>query len=75
MLVLTVLLYQTCLDVFPERGRELFLPLYAWVGLWTALFVILMAVFETTNLIRYFTRFTDEIFAALISLIFISVYV
>ena len=35
-------------------------------------FVFLMAIFETTNLIRFFTRFTDEIFAALISLIFIS---
>lgn len=72
MLVLTVLVYQMCMDVFPERGTELFLPLYGWIGLWTALFVILMAVFETTNLIRYFTRFTDEIFAALISMIFIS---
>jgi hypothetical protein len=72
MLVLTVLVYQMCVDVFPDNYQELFLPVYGWVGLWTALFVFLMAIFETTNLIRYFTRFTDEIFAALISLIFIS---
>lgn len=72
MLVLTVLLYQMCKDVFPDQYTELFLPLYSWIGLWTALFVVLMAIFETSNLIRFFTRFTDEIFAALISLIFIS---
>ena len=47
-----------------------FLPIYAWVGLWTGLFVVLRR-HDASCLMRYFTRFTDEIFAALISLIFI----
>lgn len=49
-----------------------FLPALAWVGLWTSLILVVLAATEASRLIRWFTRFTDEIFAALISLIFIS---
>lgn len=48
-----------------------FLPTYALIGLWTAFFTVLIALFDGSALIRYCTRFTDEIFALLISLIFI----
>jgi hypothetical protein len=48
-----------------------FLPTYAWVGIWTAAMTLILAATDASALIRYFTRFTDEIFAALISLIFI----
>ena len=66
LLVFTTILYQLCVDNQVE-----FLPAYAWVGLWSALFVMIMAVTDASCLIRFFTRFTDEIFSALISLIFI----
>lgn len=66
LLVVTVILYGLCKD----WGTP-FLPAYAWVGLWSALFVALLGVFDASCLMRYFTRFTDEVFAALISLIFI----
>lgn len=66
LLVFTAILYRLCGDMALP-----FLSAYAWVGLWTAGFLILMAVTEAGCLMRYFTRFTDEIFAALISLIFI----
>ena len=66
VLIFTALLYQNCGDL----GIP-FLPTYAWVGFWTALLVVLMSVTDSSCLMRYFTRFTDEIFAALISLLFI----
>jgi mannitol/fructose-specific phosphotransferase system IIA component (Ntr-type) len=66
MLVFTGILYRLCQD-----WNLPFLPTYAWVGLWTALLLVLLAAFDASCLMRYFTRFTDEIFAALISLIFI----
>jgi mannitol/fructose-specific phosphotransferase system IIA component (Ntr-type) len=66
VLIFTALLYQNCTDL-----EIPFLPTYAWVGFWTALLVVLMSVTDSSCLMRYFTRFTDEIFAALISLIFI----
>ena len=66
LLVFTGILYQLCGTL-----QIPFLETYAWVGLWTAGFTILLAVTDSSVLIRHFTRFTDEIFAALISLIFI----
>jgi len=48
-----------------------FLPARIWQGLWTALFTVLLAVFDMCALMKYVTRFTEEIFAALISVIFI----
>lgn len=66
LLIFTVILYRLCSDL----GIP-FLPTYAWVGLWTAAIVVLLALTDASALMRYFTRFTDEIFAGLISLIFI----
>jgi hypothetical protein len=49
-----------------------FLPGMFWIGIWTALMMLILALTNASRLIRYFTRFTDEIFAALIALIFIT---
>lgn len=48
-----------------------FLPTAAWVGLWTMVYMLVLAAVDASALIRFFTRFTDEVFAALISLIYI----
>ena len=66
LLVFTAILYRLCADL----GIP-FLPSYGWVGLWSAGFILILAVTDASCLMRYFTRFTDEIFSALISLIFI----
>lgn len=66
LLVFIAILYQGC----AQLGVE-FLPAYAWVSMWTGLFVMILAAVDTSALMRYFTRFTDESFSALISLIYI----
>lgn len=66
LLVFTGILYDAC-----GRFGLPFLPTYAWVGLWTAAFVILLGLTGASRLVGRLTRFTDETFAALISLIFI----
>jgi len=48
-----------------------FLPLYAWTGLWTAAILLLSALTSASNLVKYLTGFTDEIFSVLISTIFL----
>ena len=48
-----------------------FFPVYAWVGLWTSLYMIILGLAGSSKLIRYCTRFTDEIFNGLLSLNFI----
>jgi hypothetical protein len=48
-----------------------FLTFNAWIGLWVAFFMLLAAFGSLNRIIRYATRFTDEIFALLIAAIFI----
>ena len=67
VLAFTTIMYSTCVSM----GLP-FLSTYAWVGLWTSGILLLCALTSTSNLvIRYLTRFTDEIFAGLISVIFV----
>ena len=66
IVIFTGLLYQVCVSYNID-----FLATYAWVGIWSSIFMIAAAVFNTSALMRFFTRFTDEIFAALIAVIFI----
>ncbi len=67
LLVFTAILYVMC----SQQLNIPFLPTYAWVGLWTMGFLLILAVTDAGCLMRFFTRFTDEIFSALISVIFI----
>ncbi len=68
LLIFTMILYRLC-DGFGLS--EHFLTVYAWTGLWTGLFLVILSVTNSSNLMKYFTRFTDEIFSSLMSLIFI----
>lgn len=64
--VFTGILYALCVQYDVP-----FLPTAAWTGLWTMVFLWVLAATDASVLIRYFSRFTDEIFAALIALIFV----
>lgn len=43
----------------------------AWIGFWLILLVVLVVAFEGSVLVRFISRYTQEIFSFLISLIFI----
>lgn len=56
----------------PTRDHSLdYLEFRLWIGLWVAFFGVVLVATEASHLVRYFTRFTEEGFCALISLIFI----
>ena len=42
-----------------------------WVGLWVMVALLVIVAFDLSALVRYITRFTEESFAVLISVIFI----
>lgn len=42
-----------------------------WVGVWLVVIVVIIVAFEGSFLVRYISRFTQEIFSILISIIFI----
>lgn len=64
--IFTGLLFITC-----GQLEISFLATYAWVGIWSGVILLILAFTDASALMGYFTRFTDEIFAALISVIFI----
>jgi sodium bicarbonate cotransporter 4 len=49
-----------------------YLEFRLWIGLWTGAFLIIMVVLDLSAWVQYITRFTEESFALLISLIFIK---
>jgi hypothetical protein len=66
IVIFTGMLYAVCLQL-----EISFLATYAWVGIWSGVLLLLCAFTDASALMSYFSRFTDEIFAALISVIFI----
>ncbi|XP_076993310.1 anion exchange protein 4 [Tamandua tetradactyla] len=66
VLVFERLLFSFCRDYSLD-----YLPFRLWVGIWVATFCLALVAIEASVLVRYFTRFTEEGFCALISLIFI----
>src|SRR5690606_21689157 len=66
IVIFTGMLYTVCQQLEVD-----FLTVYAWVGIWSGIMLIIAACTDASVLIKYFTQFTDEIFAALISIIFI----
>lgn len=66
-----VLAFVACLAQLARATQLPFLPLYAWTGLWTSAILLLSAFTSASNLVKYLTRFTDEIFSVLISTIFV----
>lgn len=49
-----------------------FFPVYSWVGIWTSFFFVMLGLGGCSQWIRFCTRFTDEVFNALLSLNFIA---
>ncbi|RUS76859.1 hypothetical protein EGW08_015392, partial [Elysia chlorotica] len=66
-----VLLFEESLFKFCENNGLEFLVFRFWIGLWVCAITTLAVALEGSFLVRYVTRFTEEIFAILISLIFI----
>jgi len=60
-------LYNFCKETLPNQ----FLYWRVWVGFWTFIISLVVACFQGSTLVRYFTKFTQDIFAALVSLLFI----
>ncbi|WMV35123.1 hypothetical protein MTR67_028508 [Solanum verrucosum] len=55
-----------------ELGQSLYLAWAGWVCVWTALLLVLLAIFNACYIINRFTRIAGETFGMLISLLFIQ---
>jgi hypothetical protein len=59
-------LYKNC----KENGID-FLSMRIWIGVWTVIIALLVSMFQGSLLVKYFTKFTKDIFAALVSFLYI----
>ena len=67
-----MLLYDQALFDFSKGTLpNQFLPWRLWIGVWTFVISLVVAFFQGSTLVRYFTRFTKDIFNALVALLFI----
>jgi len=67
-----MLLFDDALFKFSESylpGK--FLYWRTWVGIWTFVISLIVAAVQGSTLVQYFTKFIKDIFASLISLVFI----
>uniref|UniRef100_A0A4W3HCR6 Anion exchange protein n=1 Tax=Callorhinchus milii TaxID=7868 RepID=A0A4W3HCR6_CALMI len=66
-----LLVFEEAFYKFCQAQRMEYLTGRVWIGLWLMVIVVITVAFEGSFLVRYITPFTQEIFAFLISIIFI----
>lgn len=67
-MILTISIYNIALS-----WEINFIPFYAWTQIWSALMHLILAVTNCSNVIRWVSRFSQEIFACLIAIIYIVI--
>ena len=66
-----VLIFEKILVDQCEVWELEYMTMRLWIGLWSSFFCVLIVAFDMSSFVRYFTRFTEESFAALVGIIFI----
>ncbi|GAV02076.1 hypothetical protein RvY_12687-2 [Ramazzottius varieornatus] len=66
ILVFEVIIFNLC----EQWGIE-YLGFRVWIGIWSGVILLFMVAFDSSYLVGYITRFTEESFAALVSAIFV----
>ncbi|XP_074383152.1 putative boron transporter 5 [Apium graveolens] len=56
----------------PDIGKDQFLAWVGWVCVWTALMLVLLAIFNACTIIKRFTRIAGELFGILIVVLFMQ---
>lgn len=65
------LIFEQIIFSFCSSNDIPFLNFRFWIGMWTTLFMIGLVAFNTSAVMKLFTRFTEEIFTAVVGFIFI----
>uniref|UniRef100_A0A8D8MPB3 Anion exchange protein n=1 Tax=Culex pipiens TaxID=7175 RepID=A0A8D8MPB3_CULPI len=66
-----LLLFDEALNQFCIANNYSFLTVRVYIGMWLTVIALTVSAFEGSVYVRLFTRFTQEIFSALITLIYI----
>ena len=66
-----MLVYDEALYKFTKGAGVEFLPCRVWIAIWTMIIAIVVAGFQGSVVVKYFTRFTKDIFAGFVATVFI----
>jgi hypothetical protein len=68
-----VLLFDEALFKFIRNiGLESdFLPFRVWIGVWIVIIALIVAAFQGSTMVKHFTKFTKDIFASLVAILFV----
>ncbi|XP_065185557.1 electrogenic sodium bicarbonate cotransporter 1-like isoform X2 [Sycon ciliatum] len=66
-----MLVFEEIVYSFSVENDIEYMSFRVWIGLWTALYCIILVATDASALVGLFTRFTEETFSILISFIFI----
>ena len=66
ILVFDTIVYEMCF-----ANGIAFIPFRMWIGFWTGVICLILVATDASFLVKYITRYTEESFSTLISLIFI----
>lgn len=61
----------TCILQFCDENNVEFLVFRVWIAIWVLVICTFCVMFEGSFMVRYITRFTEDIFATLIPLLFV----
>ncbi len=65
------LIFEDIIYTYCKENDIPYLNFRFWIGLWTSIIIIFLVAVNASAIMQLFTRFTEEIFSALVSFIFI----
>ena len=66
-----VLVYDEALYKFTKDYAIEFLPCRFWISIWSVIIAIVVAAFQGSVVVKFFTKFTKDIFAGFVATVFI----
>ena len=67
-----MLIFETAFYQFCKNAGLDFLTMRIWCGVWLCIISLVVVALEGSFVLKYVTRFTEEIFTGLISIIYIA---
>jgi len=65
------MVYDEALFKFAQTAEVEYLPWRVWISFWTLIIALIVAAFQGSFVVKYFTKFTKDIFASFIATVFI----
>ena len=66
-----VIVFDEALFKLTKKAEIEFLPCRVWIGVWTAIIALIVAAFQGSVVVRYFSKFIKDVFVTFVALVFV----